>query len=48
MWKELRFCHITHWVGQVKKLNIDYPLDGVRVPTQEEVAHAEEMLGIQK
>lgn len=38
----------TLGLAKWKKLNIDYPLDGVRVPTQEEVAHAEEMLGIQK
>ena len=38
----------TLGLAKWKKLNIDYPLDGVRVPTQEEVANAEEMLGIQK
>lgn len=39
-----------HTLGTFKweKLNIEYPLAGVRTPTEEEVKRAEELLGIQK
>ena len=37
-----------HTLGEFKweKLEMEYPLKGVRVPTDEEVSRAEEMLGI--
>ena len=37
-----------HTLGVFKweQLGIDYPLKGVNPPTQEEVKHAEELLGI--
>ncbi len=38
----------TLGLAKWKKLKINYPLDGVRTPTEEEVAHAEELLGIVK
>ena len=31
-----------------KKLELDYPLEGIRVPTDEEIRRAEELLHIQK
>ena len=39
-----------HTLGLFKweKLGIDYPLEGVRTPTEEEVREAEEILGIEK
>ena len=39
-----------HTLGIFKweKLGVDYPLEGVRVPTDEEVEKAEEILGVAK
>jgi len=39
-----------HTLGLFKwqNLGIDYPLEGVRTPTQEEVEKAEKILGIRK
>ena len=39
-----------HTLGTFKweKLGIEYPLEGVRVPTEEEVKKAEDILGIVK
>lgn len=49
-WKTVRRVEILpyHTLGLFKweKLGIDYPLDGVPTPTEEEVRQAEEILGI--
>ena len=39
-----------HTLGLFKwqNLGIDYPLEGVRTPTEDEVKHAEDILGIVK
>ena len=39
------FSLVKHWLGSKRvKLGMDYPLDGVKVPTEEQVKRAEEIL----
>ncbi|MBQ8556892.1 MAG: pyruvate formate lyase-activating protein [Clostridia bacterium] len=38
----------TMGISKWQKLGLDYPLEGVKMPTDEEVKRAEELLGIQK
>lgn len=51
-WKNVTRVEILpyHTLGEFKweNLKIPYPLKGVRTPTEEEVAHAEQILGIEK